>query len=59
MQENGVPIGAVEAIKEGFDLKLSLFGNEVSINALWIVIIATVIILSIVFVVLSVRKKNK
>ena len=59
MQENGAPIGAIEAIKEGFDLKLSLFGNEVSINALWIVIVATVIILSIVFVVLSVRKKNK
>ena len=58
IQENGAPPGVIEVIKEGSDLKLNLFGNEISINAMWAVIIITIIVLSIIFIAINSRKKR-
>lgn len=58
MQNNGLPIEAAEAIREDFDLKLTFFGNEISTNMMWVVIIATIIILSIIFAIISSKRKK-
>lgn len=59
MQDGGLPIEAAEAIREGFDLKLTLFGNEISTNVMWIVMIAAIVILSIIFAIISLKRKNR
>lgn len=53
MSSEGVPGGALDAIRHGFDLKLSFSGNEISINLMTIVLAATIIISLALFVILN------
>ena len=59
MQEGGASAEAIYAIEKGFDLKLTLFENEISIEVMWIVLIVAIIALSIIFAILTSRKKTK
>lgn len=53
MSSEGVPGGALDAIRHGFDLKLSFSGNEISINLMTIVLAVTIIISLALFVILN------
>lgn len=53
MSNSGVPMGAINAIKNGFDLNLSFFGNEIGINLMVLVLVAIIIIMSALFAILN------
>lgn len=53
MSNSGVPTGAINAIKNGFDLNLSFSGNEIGINLMVIVLVTTIAATSVLFIFLN------
>ncbi len=57
----GMPSEVIDGIKKGIDCKLSFFGNDVSMLNMYIIIISSVIVLTIVYIIFNVciEKKRK
>lgn len=62
MQNAGVPAEMIHSLKDSLDCNLYFFGNSVSITGMYVVLIATIIVLLTVYVLLNVlagkRKKR-
>ena len=58
MAEGGVPGEAVDGIRSAFDLKLEAFGGNIEQTTMYLVLMIAIVVLSVVFVVLSTRKKK-
>ncbi len=58
MAEGGVPGEAVDGIRGAFDLKLEAFGGNIEQTTMYLVLVAAIVVLSVVFAVLSTRSKK-
>lgn len=59
MQAQGVPAEIVNELKSALDLNLELFGQQVSISSMYLILIAAIVILITVFILLNRYKKTK
>ena len=59
MSAQGFPDEVVDGIAKSLDCKLSFFGNDVSIGAMYGVLIGTIAVLIGVYVVICALKKDK
>ena len=58
MADSGVPGEAIDGIRSAFDLKLEAFGGNIEQTTMYLVLVIAIVVLSVVFVVLSTRKKK-
>ena len=59
MQTQGVPVEVINELKSALDLNLELLGQQVSISSMYLILIAAIVILIIVFILLNRYKKTK
>lgn len=59
MTESGAPQAAVDGLLNGFDVKLSFFGSDVKVWAMYLVVACTVIVLIAAFVLINVLNKKR
>lgn len=58
MQNQGVPAAVIEKIKASLDCKLNFFGHDVSIAGMYIVLIASIVVLLAIYITLNATLKN-
>ena len=59
MIDGGAPKPAVEGLLNGFDVKLSFFGSDVKVWAMYLVVVVTVLVLVAAFVVINLLNKKR
>ena len=60
LKDKGISSSTIEAIKDGIDCNLYFGGNMVSMNIIYLIVIATIIVLIIAYILVNVlRYKNK
>ena len=59
MQTQGVPVEVINELKSALDLNLELLGQQVSISSMYLILIATIVILITVFILLNRYRKTK
>ena len=59
MQNQGVPTGVIEEIKDSLDCNLYFSGNQVSISKMYMILGVTVVVLIVVYILLNKFKKRR
>ena len=59
MAKLGFPSEVISGIKSSIDCNLSFFGHDVSIFAMYMILIASVVILTVIFVLFTLSRKTK
>lgn len=59
MQNQGIPTGIIEQIKDSLDCNLYFFGNQVSTSTMYMILGITVVVLIGIYILLNTFKKDK
>lgn len=59
MAKLNIPANAIEEIKKAFDCKISFLGNNVSIGMMYLILVLSIIILTLIFIIMNKYKKQK
>lgn len=58
MIDKGFPPEVVESIKDSIDCNLYFFGNKVSVDTMFAILVGTVIVLTALYIIINIRKKK-
>ena len=59
MSNQGFPAETIEAIKDSVDCNLYFFDNKVQLEAMYLVLGITVLVLILIYILMNVLKKSK